>query len=218
MEQQAVLTLTSEAQVRAVQDVSFLGKFLQPSSPSQVARAVGMKANLVHHHVRRLVALGLLFQVGRDGRKVLYQLAARRFQYPRDLPLSGGYDPLRESLHDLTEQIASARERSDASFPGDDPEYNSHGFEREWRPPPLTPEGDAHESHPSHLHVHTARVTPEQYRALALRVSELIREVEWDASATAKTCTFAWFAFEGEMRPGVGDGEWLSTFLVEEPA
>lgn len=44
-----------------------------------------MAANLAHHHARKLADLGLLFEQGREGGKVLYQLAALEFRAPSEL-------------------------------------------------------------------------------------------------------------------------------------
>ena len=65
---QSELTVTGEAAARALtQSHRFLGHFLTPQSPSEVAAQLGMAANLVHHHARKLAGLGLLREERREG-------------------------------------------------------------------------------------------------------------------------------------------------------
>ncbi|MFC6664939.1 hypothetical protein ACFP9V_05950 [Deinococcus radiopugnans] len=49
------------------QNVTFLGLFTGPRSPSEITASAGMAANLAHHHARRLASLGLLLEVRREG-------------------------------------------------------------------------------------------------------------------------------------------------------
>ncbi|WP_185974632.1 winged helix-turn-helix domain-containing protein [Deinococcus detaillensis] len=80
------LQITDLAAARALrQDSKFLAHFIVPLSPSDVAPRLGMAANLAHHHARKLVDVGLLFEQSREGGKVLYQLAAREFRVSSNL-------------------------------------------------------------------------------------------------------------------------------------
>ncbi|GAA5501247.1 hypothetical protein Dxin01_00979 [Deinococcus xinjiangensis] len=54
------------------QYTDFLTLFVEPTSPTQAAKAAGMAPNLAHHHVGKLADLGLLFEQRREGGKVFY--------------------------------------------------------------------------------------------------------------------------------------------------
>ena len=74
--QQPILIIDNPEAAKAVREAQFLGYFLEPSSPSDVAKRAGIAANLMHHHANRYLELGLLFEVKRENRKVFYQLRA----------------------------------------------------------------------------------------------------------------------------------------------
>jgi DNA-binding transcriptional ArsR family regulator len=78
MQQQEIILTDPEAP-RALRDNDLVGEFLEPTSPSQIAKKKGLAANVVHHHAKRLLGLGLLFEANRKAGRVFYQLTARRF-------------------------------------------------------------------------------------------------------------------------------------------
>jgi hypothetical protein len=84
------LRVSESAQVRALHDTAFLAAFQHPTSPSQVAQHLNIGANLAHYRARRYVSLGLLQSAGRDGKRILYRLAAKSFSYPAHLLTPGG--------------------------------------------------------------------------------------------------------------------------------
>lgn len=83
------MVVTRREQALALRDTAFLGRFLQPASPSDAARALGIRANLAHHHAKRHVTLGLLMEVKRELGRGYYQLAARTFKYRSSLLPTG---------------------------------------------------------------------------------------------------------------------------------
>ncbi|MCP2014570.1 hypothetical protein L1280_001721 [Deinococcus sp. HSC-46F16] len=50
------LVLTDPEAANALGQTAFLGHFRDPASPSEVARLLGMPANLAHHHVQKQAA------------------------------------------------------------------------------------------------------------------------------------------------------------------
>ena len=90
--QRAELTVSTPQAAAAVRDISILAYFLEPSSPTDVAKTCKMPANLVHHHVKRALEADVMMEVKRESRKVYYQLTARVFKVPRDLLDSGDSD------------------------------------------------------------------------------------------------------------------------------
>lgn len=152
------LVLTEADQARAVQDSGFLGQFLRPTSPSKVARKLGMPANLAHHHAQRHAALGLLREVKREQGRVYYQLAARTFKHARSLLPAGDPDEYTAAtLAQLHERFLAAYERSDRPADSHDPDWSIHRFGEG----PLAEEPVAgtaalpNEAHPAHFQVRT---------------------------------------------------------------
>ena len=210
-------TITEEAAARALaQDHRFLGHFLTPQSPSEVAAGLGMAANLAHHHVRRLEALGLLEEQRREGRKVYYQLKAKQFRVPLDLLPPGDPDENAvTTLREVSAEFLKANARS-WSYSSGEQKGTVYGFEAM---PDLagTParSGNTEESHPAHLDTLTLKLTPERYRKLALALSQLLSETEREGrEASGEVCTVAVLAFR-DTQNGRADGlaRGTSTFL-----
>jgi DNA-binding transcriptional ArsR family regulator len=108
------LTVTREDQAVALQDVGFLSHFLTPASPSDVARRLGMAANLAHHHAKRHAELGLLEEAKREAGKVYFQLVARVFKHARALiPVEDPNYGVKTSLSLLQRHFSAPYERSD---------------------------------------------------------------------------------------------------------
>lgn len=211
--QQETVRVTDVASARALrQNVNFLGRFMAPRSPSEVAPEVGMAANLAHHHARKLADLGLLFEAKRGGGRVLYQLAARAFRVPSDLlpPGDEGGNGTAD-LRELSAAFLHAYERSWSLMHAG--EEDVYGFGDAERPAFLPPAPDAHaaESHPTHLDRLTLRLTSERYQQLARAISALLDEAAAEGiREDGKPCTVAVLAFQGTLDPQGGEFRGIS--------
>ena len=214
--QQAELTVTTSQAAIALRDISILAYFLEPSSPTDVAKSCKMPANLVHHHVKRALEAGVLMEVKRESRKVFYQLSARTFKVPRDL-LDNGNAEL-EDMKLLSTKFAAAYLRSDQIAEHLDPENHIFGFGnaasdlRELQP---TFTGyESTESHPAHLHVRTLKLTPSSYKKLAGQISTLLLEAERDSKSVSDLCSFALLAWNSAMREDQLESQKINSFLT----
>ncbi len=220
MEQTASITITREDQARALsQNVGFLAQFVQPRSPSEVAPRLGMAANLVHHHARKLEALGLLFEQRREGGRVYHQLAALEFRHAHDLlPPEDPDENVVRHLRSLSEQFVAAHARSwrVAEREGDQGQM-VFGFGAEV---PVRPTAPPMEPHPTHFDRVTLRLTPERYQRLARDLSRLMDEAMREVEAAGRgamgaPCTLAVLAYQGELALiGEGTGRAISSFLA----
>ena len=209
-------TITDEAAARALaQDHRFLGYFLTPHSPSEVAAGLGMAANLAHHHVRRLETLGLLEKHRRGAGKVYYQLTAQQFRVPVEVLPPG--DPDENAVRTLREVSAGflkANARS-WSYASREDEGAVYAFEAapEQAANPVNSDGNE-EPHPAHLDTLTLKLTPERYRRLVLALSELLSEAAGAGkSSSGEVCTLAILAFRDAHEPVHGFSRGTSTFL-----
>ena len=224
MEQQSRMTITREDQARALsQNVSFLGEFVQPRSPSEVAPVLGMAANLAHHHARKLETLGLLFEQRREGGRVYYQLSAREFRHAHDLlPPEDPDEGLTRDLRTLGEQFQAAFARSWRVADGEGDEGMAvFGFKPAAPIPVL--EGRATEPHPTHFDTVNLRLTPERYRRLARELSHLLEEAVNEAATAGRDgpgalCTVAVLAYRGNLLNADVWGRSTSSFLGAEEA
>jgi DNA-binding transcriptional ArsR family regulator len=211
--QQETVRVTDVASARALrQNVNFLGRFMAPRSPSEVAPGVGMAANLAHHHARKLADLGLLLGARREGGKVLYQLAAREFRVPSDLlpPGDEGGNGTAD-LRELSAAFLRAYERSwGLMHAGEEDVYGFGDAERPASLPPV-PDAPAAESHPTHLDRLTLRLTSERYQQLARAISALLDEAAAEGIRTeGQPCTVAVLAFQGTLDPHAGEFRGIS--------
>lgn len=215
MEPELILSDVKAARALAQQH-SFLGNFLEPSSPSEVAQRVGLRATLAHHHARRLMRLGLLQEQRREAGRVYYQLSARRFRVPISLLPPG--DPDETAVHTLSELSAAflnANARS-WSYAKSGQEEGVYGFEtqtdRAGRP---TRNDGTEEAQPAYLDGLTLRLSPERYSVLASALSHLLTEAAREgASASGEICTLAVLGFRNERWAKLeGVGRTTSTFL-----
>lgn len=214
------IIVTQPEQARALQDSGFLSRFLEPASPSDVARELGIPANLAHHHAKRHASLGLLREVDRQRGKVYYQLAARRFKHDRSLLPPGDPDEhTAVMLRQLATRFLAAQERSDRLEAGEDPSWHIYGFDRN------VPEGqptaapvDAGRSMPAHFQARTLRLRPRRYRDLVRHISRAIREAEADEEPDGELCTLVFVAFDGLLQEGSRDSQFISSFVpASEP-
>lgn len=183
----------------------FLGHFLAPRSPSEVAPALGMAPNLVHHHARKLADLGLLFGARREGGRVYYQLAARAFRVPSDLlPPGDEAGNGTADLRELSQGFLRAYERSWSHMHASQEDLFGFGdAERPARPAPL-PSGPPAEPCPTHLDALTLRLSPGRYAQLARAITALLDEAAAEGIREGGyPCTLALLAFQGV--PGEGE-------------
>jgi hypothetical protein len=61
---------------------NLLSAYLEPCTPSEAAKKLGMAANRVHYFSKRLSKAGLLRTVRREGRSCFYQVVAKQFTVP----------------------------------------------------------------------------------------------------------------------------------------
>ncbi|MBZ9713378.1 winged helix-turn-helix domain-containing protein [Deinococcus multiflagellatus] len=221
MTPQASLQITDPAAARALrQHHAFLGLFVQPQSPSEVAARAGMAANLVHHHARRLTDCGLLFEQRREGGRVYFQLAAREFRVPMTLlPPGDAQGNGTADLQDLSDGFLRAYERSWALV--HDGEEDVYGFGDAHQPaPPMTPpDAPSPEGHPAHLDRLTLHLSPQRYRQLARALSALLEEAQTEGhSAGGVPCTLAVLAFRAEDTPHRSLSRAVNSFLGADPA
>lgn len=197
--------MTGTAAARALrQDTDFLGHFVAPRSPSEVAPELGMAANLAHHHARRLADLGLLFEARRENGKVYYQLAAREFRVPSDLlPPGDAEGNGTADIRALSAAFLRAYERSWAQMhAGEEDVYGFGDLERpaQLLPAPTSP---STEPFPTHLDVLTLRLTTERFRRLARAISALLAEAQAEGNAKqGQSCTVAVLAFQDGQEEG----------------
>lgn len=204
--QQEEVRVTDAAVARALrQHHGFLGHFLAPRSPSEVAPALGMAPNLVHHHARKLADLGLLFEARREGGRVHYQLAAREFRVPSDLLPPGDEEGNGTAdLRELSQGFLRAYERSwSRMHAGEEDIFGFGDAGRPARPAPL-PSGPSAEPCPTHLDALTLRLSPERYARLARAITDLLDEAAAEGIREGGyPCTVALLAFQGRQ----GEGE-----------
>jgi hypothetical protein len=214
--QRAELTVTTSQAASALRDISLLAYFLEPSSPTDVARTCQMPANLLHHHVKRALEAGVLFEVKRESRKVFYQLTARVFKVPRELMDTQTTDL--EDIKLISRAFTSAYTRSDQIAGHLDPEYAIFGFGNESSDPrdlqPTFTDNESTESHPAHLHIRTLCLTPSSYKKLAGQISKLLLEAERNSKSKADACSFAFLAWNGAMREGQLDSQTVNSYLT----
>lgn len=194
---QKELRITDIESIKALHNTPFLGHFFKPQSPSDVARALDMPANLMHHHVQRLTELGLLQQVDRKNGKVYYQLAASTFLYPLDLWLPEEMQT--EHLENLSMRFRKAYARSERWASGLGQEDGTYSFSREHVMPPSTL-GPTPEARPAHMQVRTVRLSAARYRQVVEQLYKSILDLPEDTQDDAKSCTLALLAFEDEQQ------------------
>lgn len=213
------MIVESAEQAKALQDVGFLGQFVEPASPSEVAKQFHIAPNLAHHHAKRHAELGLLVEVKREGGQVYYQLAAKRIKHRRSLlPVGHSDERVTAALARLEELFLKAYERSDRIASEQDPDWAVYGFTPE-PIPEATLEGDLlmTEARPPHLQVRTVRLSPEAYRRLVRQVWRLLEKVSADSEESEVTCTLAFVAMAGGFYRGMQDGQVTATFVPPAP-
>jgi hypothetical protein len=204
--QKDIMTVTDVEAARALRDVHFLGMFLEPASPSDVAKHAKVPANLVHHHAKRCLELGLLFEAKREHRKVFYQLAARDFKVPRRL--LEPEDKVGLSVRHFSSAFMRAYERSDRLTNDGDYEFDWYGYSdtqpsHEDQPLPDIGSGEAR---PAHFQAITIRLSPSSYQELVRRIAQLLIETKPEPKDNP-SCTIGLMAFEGLIEDELGHFE-----------
>jgi DNA-binding transcriptional ArsR family regulator len=213
--QQDEIIITNPDAARALRDTRLLAYFLEPQSPSVVARRIGQPANLVHHHVKRCLELGLLMEQRRQGRRVYYQLVAKTFKCRRSL--LGVEEDEGAFVRDLTSAFMDAFVRSDRLHGNQDLEYAARGFERV---PDALSDSDARvalsersEARPAHLVSRTLKLQPETYLKLVRDITRLVLEAE-SKSTLDGACTLSFLAFDGVVHGLKDDTQVVSRFAL----
>ncbi|WP_102126321.1 hypothetical protein [Deinococcus planocerae] len=198
-EQLDVLRVSDPAQARALKGhIDLLGRFVSPASPSDVAAAMGQPANLVHHHARRLLELGLLREVRREGGKVFLQLTAQEFRFPMKLlpPLEGGGQA--GDIRVFADTFLKAYEESWSRSREEEETVMGFGDREHPVPPPPQPDAPAEEGCPPHVEALTLRLTPERYRRLVRALSALLAEAASEGLRDqGEVCTVTLLASRG---------------------
>lgn len=198
--QQDEIIITNPDAARALRDTRLLAYFLEPQSPSVVARRIGQRANLVHHHVKRSLELGLLMEQRRQGRRVYYQLEDE-----------GAF------VRDLTSAFMDAFVRPDRLHGNQDLEYTARGFERV---PDVLSDSDARvalsersEARPAHPVSRTLKLQPETYLKLVRDTSRLVLEAESESTLDG-ACTLSFLAFDSVVHGLNDDTQVVSSFAL----
>lgn len=200
-------------QAKALWDFGFLNKFLEPASPSDVARILGIPANRAHHRAKRHLRLGLLREVKREQRKVFYQLVARSFRHRSTLlPLSDRDRYTGATIELLRQRFLEAFDRNDHLASSGRTKWHIHRFDQNRQMPPQDEVADPPLAYPTHFQSRTLRLRPDRYLDLLRRMADWLHEAEADDGAP---CTFTLLAMEGVLHEGVTDGASLSTFLPD---
>jgi hypothetical protein len=198
--QKDIVTVTNVEAARALRSLDFLGWFVEPTSPTDVAKKAKVEANLVHHHAKRGLRLGLLFEAGRKGGKVFYQLRAKTFKVPRDL--LEHEETMGVTLMKLSSAFSRAFERSDRLHSHHDPEFDWFGFDPQYGTPgypPGDPNKDNAEPCPAHFQADTLRLTPTTYRNLIGKIAALLAETASEPTKDSVICTIGVLGFAGAL-------------------
>jgi hypothetical protein len=210
--QKDIITVTDVEAARALRGVGFLPQFLEPASPSDVAKQAKVAANLVHHHAKRCLELGLLFEAKREGGKVFYQTAARNFKVPRGL--LENEDKIGMVIRNLSSAFMQAYEKSDRLTNTDDYEFDVYGYSD---PIPqlhdeTKPDIGSGEARPAHFQAITVRLSPLSYQELVRKIATLLNETKPEPKDNV-ACTIGLMAFEGLIPDEFGQFETESRFL-----
>lgn len=160
-----------------------------------------MASNLAHHHAKKLVERGLLFEQRREAGKVFYQLTARTFKIPWSvLPPTDEFGGTYTSLKDLDRNFRQAYERS-WRLAGNNEELTV-GFadHLENRPQPSQLSSPAIEGIPAHFDSLTLRLAPERYQRLIREITQLLTEAGCEGPKDqGQVCTVALFGYQGPL-------------------
>lgn len=212
--QQAALVIENPEAIKALRETSFMGLFLEPNSPSEVAKVVGISANLMHHHAKRYLELGLLFEAKREAGKVFYQLAAKNFKIPWELIPSD--DLVSKPLQDLSGAFTKAFERS-SRLTSESPTFHMIGFAEPENEDVQTKStiDNMLEARPAHYQMRSVQLNASSYRALVQQISDLITDIEMENSSDTAQCTISLLAFEGSVFDVPTDSHVVQSYLPD---
>ncbi len=213
------IRLTNPEAARALRDTPVLHGFLEERNPSEVAKQIGMPANLVHHHVKRGLELGLMIETRRESGRVYYQLAAKQFTYSRTL--LGLEEKITTLMGNLSTSFLEAYRASESQTTNaDDADYEKVGFSSGDLPSVADAVADADakpservEGHPSHFESRTLRLTPKSYWTLMRELSKIIAALEAENDVSSKPMTVTVLGFKGELRSGHDNSHTITSFV-----
>ncbi len=208
------IRLTNPEAARTLRDTPVLHQFLYERNSSDVAKQLGMPANLVHHHVKRGLELGLLFETKREGKRIYYQLVAKEFTHSKNL--LEYQEAIAGALNLLSAAFLPAYEASEAQCAeANDPDYHTIGFvEPSSLPPkPKRLEKNAVQTYPAHFQARTVYLTSAQYKRLLREMNQIINDINPQLTGDVKPCTLTLIGFQGELRAGHDNAEDIKSFL-----
>ena len=208
------IRLTNPEAARTLRDTPVLHQFINECNSSDIAKELNMPANLVHHHVKRGVELGLLAETRREGKRIYYQLTAKEFTHSRNL--LEYQEAIAGALNLLSSAFLPAYEASEAQCASaNDPDYHAIGFvEPSSLPPKLKRlEPAVAQDYPAHFQARTGHLTSAQYRRLLREMNRIINDIDPVFTSDAKVCTLTLIGFQGELRAGHENAEDIKSFL-----
>ena len=207
------IRLTNPEAARTLRDTPVLQQFIVERNSSDVAKELNMPANLVHHHVKRGVELGLLEETKREGKRIYYQLTAKEFTHSRNL--LEYQERMTSALNLLSSAFLPAYEASEAQCAeANDPDYHTIGFVEPASLPPKPERLEPVEvqAYPVHFQARAVRLTSSQYRRLLREIHQIIGDISPETN-DAKVCTLTLIGFQGALREGHDNAEDISSFL-----
>jgi len=214
--QQDLMTVTTVEAARGLQNAGFLSYFLEPASPSDVAKKMDMAANLAHHHAKKALEAGLLLKKGREGGKVLYQLAARTFRHPMNLLPTGSPDDRVSHLLDRVKtRFLEVYAHSESTSKYEEFDYTRYVFGSKEKPPLPQPvlTNPILEPYPPNSHVRTLRLRSSAYISLMRELSRLLDVEKHEDEDSGKACTVVLLGWGGTLEGDIDDATWHSSFI-----
>jgi hypothetical protein len=198
--QKESIHLTNPEAAQALRSSAVLQFFLEPISPSDVAKRSGLAANLVHHHAKKALELGLLLESKRENGKVFYQLSAKQFTYARDLLPFEQKEP--EDMRLISNAFLEAYQKSDVLLRGEDAYVHTRGFvtAEDPQPPTKSERKEILEKHPAHFLARTFHLGQARYQQLVNDISKLIEEAQNENTKDASSCSLVFIGFDGQWR------------------
>ncbi len=210
------MTVTTVEAARGLQNAGFLSYFLEPASPSDVAKKMDMAANLAHHHAKKALETGLLLEVGREGGKVLYQLAARTFRHPANLlPTGSPDDRVAHLLDTVKTRFLEVYAHSESTSQYEDEDYTRYAFgskEKPLLPQPVNTDPIL-EPYPPHSHARTLRLSSSAYIALMRELTRLIDLEPHQEKELGKACTVVLLGWGGTLEGDIDGSTWHCSFI-----